>query len=326
MVKILIDTNKFLDFYRYKDENKEILDKLSLCNNIILTEQIIREFKRNRVAEIQRLLDSIESKKKSINDNFCYLNVVGILSDDIKEVNSENKNLMIKVQENFKQLENKVISMLDDENNDDVFNALKKIISNKKTTILNDNDEAYSLALKRNNLGGIPRSDKGGFKNLTICDEYIWECLLLKSRCDILFVTRDKTYIDNSKLLMEEYNKKTGKKIEFVELVSMALSQLGEKISDEAIEKEKQELSMINKLSNITGVDTDKIDYALLTLTAKEEKIIRLRFGLEDGICRTLDEVASMFGISRGNVIEIEARAMYKMRNRIIHENVNEEE
>ena len=49
MTKIFVDTNKFLDFYRYKEENKEILDKLAASNNLVLTEQVIREFKRNRI-------------------------------------------------------------------------------------------------------------------------------------------------------------------------------------------------------------------------------------------------------------------------------------
>ena len=59
----------------------------------------------------------------------------------------------------------------------------------------------------------------------------------------------------------------------------------------------------------------DEISEVLLTLTEREEKVIRLRFGLEDGKSRTLEEVGQMFGVTRESIRQIEAKALRKLRH-----------
>lgn len=52
----------------------------------------------------------------------------------------------------------------------------------------------------------------------------------------------------------------------------------------------------------------------LTELTDKEEKIIRLRYGMDDGVQRTLEEVGDMYGVTRERIRQIEAKAIRRMR------------
>ena len=60
---------------------------------------------------------------------------------------------------------------------------------------------------------------------------------------------------------------------------------------------------------------TDQLSDVLSTLTPREEKVLRLRFGLEDGRSRTLEEVGKEFNVTRERIRQIEAKALRKLRH-----------
>ena len=59
----------------------------------------------------------------------------------------------------------------------------------------------------------------------------------------------------------------------------------------------------------------EEISDFLLTLTEREEQVLRLRFGLDDGASKTLEEVGQMFGVTRERIRQIEAKALRKLRH-----------
>jgi RNA polymerase primary sigma factor len=59
----------------------------------------------------------------------------------------------------------------------------------------------------------------------------------------------------------------------------------------------------------------DQIEQVLATLTKREERVIRLRFGIGDGYPRTLEEVGVMFNVTRERVRQIEVKALRKLRH-----------
>ena len=59
----------------------------------------------------------------------------------------------------------------------------------------------------------------------------------------------------------------------------------------------------------------EELASVLSTLTEREEKVLRLRFGLDDGQCRTLEEVGQIFGVTRERIRQIEAKALRKLRH-----------
>ncbi len=59
----------------------------------------------------------------------------------------------------------------------------------------------------------------------------------------------------------------------------------------------------------------EQLNEVLKTLTLREAKVLSLRFGLEDGHPRTLEEVGSEFGVTRERIRQIEAKALRKLRH-----------
>ena len=59
----------------------------------------------------------------------------------------------------------------------------------------------------------------------------------------------------------------------------------------------------------------DQTSHMLRILTPREEKVIKMRFGLEDGSEHTLEEVGQSFAVTRERIRQIEAKALRKLRH-----------
>jgi RNA polymerase primary sigma factor len=59
----------------------------------------------------------------------------------------------------------------------------------------------------------------------------------------------------------------------------------------------------------------DKLEEILSTLSPREARVLRLRFGLDDGTSYTLEEVGQKFGLTRERIRQIEGRALRQLRH-----------
>ena len=59
----------------------------------------------------------------------------------------------------------------------------------------------------------------------------------------------------------------------------------------------------------------EQLNDIMKTLTPREAKVLRLRFGLDDGKARTLEEVGKTFHVTRERIRQIEAKALRKLRH-----------
>ena len=83
-------------------------------------------------------------------------------------------------------------------------------------------------------------------------------------------------------------------------------SELGDFIEDKKVETPIMATSQ--------SILTEQIKQVLATLPAREQKVIRMRFGLDDGYTHTLEEVGYVFKVTRERIRQIEAKALRRLR------------
>ena len=77
------------------------------------------------------------------------------------------------------------------------------------------------------------------------------------------------------------------------------------------------EIRGVNKknVKDLTVAEAKEIAKALETLTKREAQVLRLRFGLDTGVTKTLEEVGLEFNVTRERIRQIEAKALRKLRH-----------
>lgn len=134
-----------------------------------------------------------------------------------------------------------------------------------------------------------------------------------------------------SRTLMQELGREPNEQ-ELAEAMDMPIEKVREvlKVSADPIsldtpigEEDDSHLGDFIKDENMMGPEEaasykmlqEQIDKLLDTLTERESRVLRLRFGLEDGRCRTLEEVGAEFNVTRERIRQIEAKALRKLRH-----------
>ena len=109
-------------------------------------------------------------------------------------------------------------------------------------------------------------------------------------------------------------------KIHYIQKISQEVisleSPIGDSDEDSTLSdfiKDEQSLSP-DQLAN-QALLRDQIREVMADLTEREQKILAMRFGLEDGISHTLEEVGKVFGVTRERIRQIEAKALEKIRH-----------
>lgn len=223
--KIFIDTNIFLGLYNSNDAGNVKAFMRSLFKNkkvLITTEQSVNEYLRNRA----RIINEFKS-------TFVDIAATAHTSSFISSF-AEYKDYLKCVKE-LKSLRKKVVGKIDtvlsNTKQDYIYESFMKLW--KANNIMLTTDSNISLATIRKTLGNPPGGDK-----YSSGDEVIWETLVNTLKCNLIVVSKDRTYTQNKEFLQYEYNKKTGFELTICDTVSTALSILGIEMEQGAVDAE----------------------------------------------------------------------------------------
>jgi|APLak6261658528_1056013.scaffolds.fasta_scaffold03037_2 hypothetical protein len=231
-MQIYIDTNVFLDFYQSATDRLAVFEEIiARAEFIVLTEQTITEFKRNRIARLLELSRNID-KASTIQ---LYTTAVARELPGFGEWQKARDNVKAIAKEMTRELN----SWIKDESRDIVLSEFNKLI--KITSYIPTSDEQIERARRRKVLGRPPTSpDKH-----TIGDELIWEMLLERVQSDLIIVSRDKTFTENQSLLKSEFDCQGTRSLTLVtDSLSKAFEKMGKpsakvKAAEEIVNQER---------------------------------------------------------------------------------------
>ncbi|HKF04869.1 MAG TPA: sigma-70 family RNA polymerase sigma factor [Candidatus Sulfotelmatobacter sp.] len=98
--------------------------------------------------------------------------------------------------------------------------------------------------------------------------------------------------------------------------MSSLIAQVPETFVDDATKQARVVRTQISPAEAVMSINVqERTVQVLRTLSPREEEIIRMRFGIEDGSEHTLEEVGRAFSVTRERIRQIEAKALRKLRH-----------
>lgn len=235
-MKILIDTNIFLDFYRSNRTPVNVFATLlENIDKVILTDQIIQEFDRSREKVIKLMQQNFQSESSLDNFSSSYLKNLGVFKE------------LIELQKQYRAKQKEVVLAIDqilkDPSQDEIATYFKEFVnlSLENATVYYTTDEIIAKAEKRKKVGNPPTSDK-----YSVGDEINWEIVLENIREDIILVGRDNTYTNNLSFLQKDFHRATGFIIsDLTESITEALQKAGVNTNEDTVEEETKSIEEI---------------------------------------------------------------------------------
>ncbi|MFR1519124.1 MAG: PIN domain-containing protein [Clostridia bacterium] len=223
--KIFIDTNIFLGLYNSNDAGtvEAFIHSLLIHRNLLITTgQAYDEYLRNRTRIINEFKNNfIASKIKEQTSSFVR---------SIGEYRKYSKCLR-ELQEQHKLIVDKIDQIISDPEKDYIYKGFIRIW--KKNNTLQITDRHIAFASRRKILGNPPGGDK-----YSSGDEVNWEALVDSLHCNLIIVSKDRTFMQNQEFLKNEYKKRTGCLLEICETVSGAFSRLEIAMAPDAVAAE----------------------------------------------------------------------------------------
>jgi hypothetical protein len=227
-MRLYIDTNVVLGFYRSAPEAIAIFDELKEKQvYLVTTEQTSNEVDRNRTATLSQVIESVRNSvsiQPYTTALVKHLNEFSALIENKKSLTKAADALIATLEE-----------MLEDVRKDPVVTRYSELMSRKETLFLKTTDALVAKAHRRKLLGSPPTSpDKH-----TVGDELIWEAILGGCDDDLMIVSKDKTFKNNVALLAKEYSSATGRTLAVVETLGAGMKLVG-KPSPKVEEQERE--------------------------------------------------------------------------------------
>lgn len=314
---------------------RKLLKKiLSLSLQYEIIQIFIKEFKE-KYKEICNLTEKMERLKKDKNND-----------EEIVECQKEIRKLLYFLGKNRESLHETLEEI--EKNEKKIFYARDRMIEGNVRLVISiakrymNRGLSFIDVIAEGNLGLIRAVEKfdykKGYKFSTYATWWIKQAItkaiadqtrtirvpthILDALNKLTKATREHIQKEGRPPDFDEISKKLDKfsenKIKFLSSIAQFHVSLDKSIDDEEsnfigdfISDEKTPLPSHHAAGKILG---EQLEQGLSSLSKREETVLRLRFGLDDGIERTLEEVGQIFNVTRERIRQIEAKALKKLR------------